>query len=93
MLAPLCGDAGFRRYYRLNSTPSLLAVMAPVDSGDSECASYFATLSHALREWGVVVPRVLAFDADNNFMLIEDFGDRLFFNELNRILNELANVV
>ena len=33
-------------------------------------------LSRTLREWGIVVPHVLAYDAANNYMLLEDFGDR-----------------
>ena len=83
LLTPLSGDAGFRRYYRLNSKPSLLAVTAPANSGTSESTAYFAILSHALRQSSITVPDVLAYQATNNYMLLEDFGDRIFFNELN----------
>ena len=83
LLIPLSGDAGFRRYYRLNSKPSLLAVTAPANSGTSESAAYFATLSHSLRQSRIAVPNVLAYQADDNYMLLEDFGDRIFCNELN----------
>ena len=83
LLIPLSGDAGFRRYYRLNSKPSLLAVTAPANSGTSESAAYFANLSHALRQCRITVPDVLAYRATDNYMLLEDFGDRIFFNELN----------
>ena len=83
LLIPLSGDAGFRRYYRLNSKPSLLAVTASANSGTSESAAYFATLSHSLRQSRIAVPNVLTYQADDNYMLLEDFGDRIFFNELN----------
>lgn len=81
-LTPLCGDAGFRRYFRLNTTPSLLAVMAPIGDGLSNCARHFATLSYALREWDAPVPQVFACHGDNNYLLLEDFGDHLFFDAL-----------
>ena len=82
-LEPLNGDAGLRQYFRVNTQPSLLAVSAPVDSGDSERGSYFAKMSEALRSQGVPTPQIIACDATHNFLLLEDFGDRNFLSELN----------
>lgn len=82
-LDPLCGDAGARRYYRVNTIPSLLAVTAPKTEGVSECAAHFTKLSNKLRAAGVPTPQVLACDEENNVMLIEDFGEQSYLDVLN----------
>ncbi|MGH1440540.1 MAG: aminoglycoside phosphotransferase family protein [Cellvibrionaceae bacterium] len=89
-LQPLSGDAGFRQYFRVNTQPPLLAVSAPKTEGISECARYFTTLANALRETGVPTPQVLACDEENNFLLIEDFGDHSYLDCLN---DESADVL
>ena len=81
-LTILNGDAGFRQYFRVNTRPSLLAVSAPVDSGKSEDACYFAKLSDILRKEGVPTPQIIACDNAQNFLLIEDFGDESFLSML-----------
>jgi aminoglycoside/choline kinase family phosphotransferase len=81
-LTVLNGDAGFRQYFRVNTRPSLLAVSAPVDSGKSEDAYYFAKLSDILRKEGVPTPQIIACDKVQNFLLIEDFGDESFLSML-----------
>jgi aminoglycoside/choline kinase family phosphotransferase len=78
----LNGDAGFRQYFRVNTQPSLLAVCAPVDSGKSESACYFAKISEVLRREGVPTPQIIACDEKQNFLLIEDFGDESFLSML-----------
>jgi aminoglycoside/choline kinase family phosphotransferase len=82
-LAMLNGDAGFRQYFRVNTEPSLLAVCAPLDSGTSENACHFAKLSEILRKEGVPTPQIIACDDQQNFLLIEDFGDQSFLSMLN----------
>ncbi len=81
-LFPLCGDAGARQYYRVNTQPPLLAVAAPKTEGLSECAAYFSELSNKLRAAGVPTPQVLACDGDKNLMLIEDFGQQSYLDVL-----------
>ncbi len=76
---PLNGDAGFRRYYRLNTEPSLLAVDAPPPL---ENAGRFAELSQHLLNHHIAVPKVASVDPDNGFLLLEDFGDRLLHRAL-----------
>jgi hypothetical protein len=78
-LAPLAGDAGFRRYYRLNTEPSMLAVDAPPER---ENARRFAELSQHLLNHHIAVPKVAAVDPENGFLLLEDFGDRLLHRAL-----------
>ncbi|MGS2717145.1 aminoglycoside phosphotransferase family protein [Eionea flava] len=73
-LTPLAGDAGFRQYYRANTVPESLLVVAPVDAGRSESGAYFAELSERLRSYGVATPAIYASDPDNNYLLIESFG-------------------
>ncbi|WP_439133284.1 aminoglycoside phosphotransferase family protein [Pseudomaricurvus sp.] len=78
-LQPLSGDAGFRRYYRLNSEPSLLAVFAPVEHEDSKS---FVAIARYLRDQGVHTPNVVAVDFERGYLLVEDFGDRLFSDQV-----------
>lgn len=78
-LQSLSGDAGFRRYYRLNSEPSLLAVYAPVEHEDSKT---FVAIARYLRSQGIQAPEVVAEDFDHGYLLVEDFGDQLFSDQL-----------
>lgn len=82
VLTPLSGDAGFRQYFRVNTVPPMLAVMAPKTQGVSESAQYFERLSVALRQHQVCTPAIVACDAEQNYMLIESFGDRSLLDEL-----------
>lgn len=73
VLTPLSGDAGFRQYFRANTQPALLAVMAPKTEGVSESADYFSSLSGFLRHQGIPTPMVLSCDGGQNLLLIECF--------------------
>jgi len=73
-LEPLAGDAGCRCYYRLNTEPPMLAVDAPPQSENS---AHFAQLSQYLLQHHIATPTIAAVDADNGYLLVEDFGDRL----------------
>lgn len=77
---PLTGDAGFRRYYRVNTEPARIAVWAPPEYEDSAA---FVAKGLALAAAGVHVPRVYAVDYRRGFMLQEYLGDRLYLDELN----------
>lgn len=79
-LTPLAGDAGCRRYYRINSVPSLLAVDAPPQTEDSQA---FVELGNFLRDNGIHTPNILAADTERGFLLVEDFGDQLLQLALN----------
>jgi len=78
-LTPLSGDAGFRRYYRLNTQPTLLAVDAPPERENTQ---RFSALARLFSQSLVATPSLLAVDAQIGFMLQEDFGDRLLLGEL-----------
>ena len=78
-LSSLTGDAGFRRYFRVPSEPSLLAVFAHPAAEKNET---FTVLAEHFIDQGIHAPSVLAVDYDQGFLLLEDFGDTLFQSEL-----------
>lgn len=78
-LKSIASDAGFRRYFRFASHTPLLAVDAPPETEDTR---QFVALARYLREQGVRTPKILAVDEAQGFLLVEDFGDRLLFREL-----------
>jgi len=80
-LKSLTGDASFRRYFRVHftgnqsaSTPyhTLIAMDAPPPRED--CRPFLA-ISEMLGRHGVRVPKVIASDVVQGFILLEDFGD------------------
>lgn len=81
ILAPVSGDASFRRYFRASGDQySWIAVDAPPEKEDS---GPFVKLARDWRDQGVRVPELVAVDLELGFMLLEDFGDRLLLPELN----------
>ncbi len=79
-VTPITGDAGFRHYFRINSDPSLIAVIAPPDRENNPA---FVAKARVLRAAGVHVPTVHAVDYDRGYMVLEDLGDRLYLPLLN----------
>ena len=78
-LSPLNGDAGFRQYFRLNTAPSLIAVLAPPDHENNPA---FVNISLCFQESGVRTPLIYAVDYQSGFLLLEDFGDDLLLPQL-----------
>lgn len=78
-LCALTGDAGFRHYFRVNSNPSVIAVIAPPEHEDNGA---FVRKGLALAAGGVHVPRVYAVNYQYGYMLQEDLGDRLYLEAL-----------
>ena len=83
-LQPLAGDAGFRRYYRVNTSPNLIAVNSPPSK---EKNPEFIKICLFLQSMGVRTPVIFAVNFKQGFMLLEDFGERLFIDELNQESN------
>ncbi|MCH9691247.1 MAG: phosphotransferase [Gammaproteobacteria bacterium] len=79
-LVPLCGDAGFRRYFRSLTEPSMIAVDAP--PGKTNCGR-FVRLADYLRRHGLCTPRVFGADIEQGFLLQEDLGDKLLLGQVN----------
>tara|TARA_B110000858_G_scaffold171375_1_gene201816 strand:+ start:17142 stop:18218 length:1077 start_codon:yes stop_codon:yes gene_type:complete len=79
-LTTVSGDASFRRYFRAQlDEQSFIAVDAPPDNENSEL---FVEIADYLREAGVNSPKVFAKNYSEGFLLIEDFGDRLYLPRL-----------
>ncbi len=73
-IAPLAGDASFRRYFRVTDRGRTAVLMdAPPDREDSRP---FLFVAGFLLANGFRSPRVLAADLDLGLLLLEDFGDR-----------------
>lgn len=73
-LRPASADASFRRYLRLDGEGRSFIVMdAPPDRED--CAP-FVKVAGLMADAGLLVPRVLAWDAPLGFMLLDDLGSR-----------------
>ena len=82
-LEPVSGDASFRRYFRARlGQRSFIAVDAPPSNEDCEA---FVRISSLFREAGVRTPTVLCVDHKRGFMLLDDFGDQLYFHHLLRL--------
>ena len=73
MVAPLAGDASFRRYFRVTA-PGRAAVLmdAPPPHED---ARPFLTVAKWLTERKLHAPAILAADEERGLVLLEDFGD------------------
>ncbi|MDP2130448.1 MAG: phosphotransferase [Erythrobacter sp.] len=72
-IAPLPGDASFRRYFRLvRGGESAMLMHAPPPHEDP---APFLHVAHWLNENGMRAPAILAEDASKGWVLTEDFGN------------------
>ncbi len=77
---PASADASFRRYFRIYVNSKTSIVMdAPPDVED--CAP-FLQVSQLLGGTSVHVPKVLAQDLEQGFLLLSDLGDTTYFDAL-----------
>jgi aminoglycoside/choline kinase family phosphotransferase len=80
-IVPLAGDASFRRYFRVTlAENSLIAMDAPPPQED--CAP-FVHVAEVFSAAGINVPRVLAEDLRQGFLLLTDLGDTTYLAALN----------
>ncbi len=72
-IAPLVGDASFRRYFRIRmGGRSAMLMHAPPPHEDPQP---FLHVAHWLNDNGMRAPAILAEDAAQGWVLTEDFGD------------------
>ena len=73
-IAPLAGDASFRRYFRVHRGDGMTAVLmdAPPEKEDSRP---FLAIGAQLHGLGFSAPQPLATELDIGLVLLEDFGD------------------
>jgi len=80
-LQPASADASFRRYFRVSFKDQTLIVMdAPPQHED--CRP-FLQVAEILAATGVHVPKILAQNLDQGFLLLSDLGNTTFMQALN----------
>ncbi len=85
---PLAGDASFRRYERLTDSGRRAVLMdAPPPTED---VRPFVAIARHLLGLGLSAPEILAEDAKNGFLLLEDLGDDTYTRLLGRGHDERA---
>ena len=81
-LSPASADASFRRYFRVEfeGSPSLIAMDAPPPQED--CRP-FVQVAQLFLQAGLNVPKVLAEDVEQGFLLLDDLGNDTYLQALN----------
>jgi aminoglycoside/choline kinase family phosphotransferase len=80
VLAPASGDASFRRYWRLgHEGTSYIAMDAPPGQEDT---GRFVRLARAWHDLGLRTPEIYWENPQQGFLLLEDFGSRLYLDYL-----------
>ena len=81
-ISPLRQEASAREYFRVNTKEnSFVGVFCPPET---ESIEQFIFLAEFLKDNGVTVPEVISSDTKLGFMLVEDFGDKLYQLHINR---------
>jgi len=79
-IAPASVDASFRRYFRVwHDGGTLIAMDAPPERED---VAPFLRVAGLLADAGVNVPRIVARDLSQGFLLMTDLGDRQYLGAL-----------
>jgi len=83
----IAGDASFRSYYRIfqNNEKDLILMDAPPLHED---VRPFIKIDEILRKNNFLAPKILASDAENGFLLLEDFGDLSYSKALRNLSNQ-----
>lgn len=80
-LEPVSGDASFRRYFRFSAADRTFILMdAPPEKENS---APFVDIAQRLRSAGLNAPEIIAFDLQQGYGLLEDFGDELYRELIN----------
>ena len=73
-IAPLAGDASFRRYFRIHADDGRTAVLMDAPPGKEDSRPFLA-IGSQLHDMGFSAPQALATELDIGLVLLEDFGD------------------
>jgi len=82
-LQPASADASFRQYFRVtnkNDNKTYIVMDAPPEKEDSRP---FMLVTDLIRRVKVNAPNIIAVDAKQGFMLLDDLGSRPYLDELN----------
>lgn len=80
---PLAGDASCRRYYRVWVNDERDEHYVVMDAPPPETIEPFIEVANLLNKQTVTVPTIFAKNIEDGFLLLSDFGDRLYLKELN----------
>ncbi len=79
-IEPASSDASFRRYFRITEkNRTIIAMDAPPEKEDIEP---FIDIARRLQNQGVHVPRIIAINNDQGYLLLEDLGDMDYLDSL-----------
>tara|TARA_Y100000817_G_C16856472_1_gene544215 strand:+ start:962 stop:1969 length:1008 start_codon:yes stop_codon:yes gene_type:complete len=73
-------DASYRKYYRLEN--NILVMDASSEKGES--VSKFSEVARILHSFDLSAPKILDVNKEEGFILLEDFGDKVFSKYMNR---------
>jgi aminoglycoside/choline kinase family phosphotransferase len=73
-IAPLPGDASFRRYFRVKQPNGVIGMLMHAPPPEEDPRPFLA-VAHWLENNGLRAPHVIAEDAGAGWVLLEDFGD------------------
>ena len=79
-LIAIKSDASFRKYYRLEN--NILAMDAAPEKGES--VSKFSEIARILHSFGLSAPKIIDVNNNEGFILLEDFGDKVFSKHMNK---------
>lgn len=82
ILQALPGDAGFRRYWRLQNKLQGLPLLAVYGPPQQEKNTEFVAMANYLQIQAMPAPKVFASDLTRGFMLVEDLGKQQLFDVL-----------
>lgn len=80
-LTALPGDASFRRYFRL-AQGSMSHIVMDAPPTTENCAPFVA-IANALRALGLMTPCIFYQDLQQGYLVLTDFGERQYLQELN----------
>jgi len=79
-IRPASSDASFRRYFRIDGDgASYIAMDAPPHQED---VRPFIHVAEIFRNAGVSVPRIIAQDVENGFLLLSDLGSAMYLDQI-----------
>ncbi len=80
--APASADASFRRYFRVSSPSGASHIVMDAPPDKEDCRPFIA-IAALLGQTGVNVPKVLAQDLTQGFLLLTDLGNTTYLAALN----------
>jgi len=79
---PITGDASVRKYFRLRRSRQTAVLMDASQNQDS--VPPYIRINEHLQELGFSAPNILARNEERGLLLLEDFGDDIFFRLLEK---------